>query len=182
MSKEQPNTAPARAIRKLFQPDAELVGLGVTMAEQVINSRSWERLRPYFADANNGTDEAIRRNGVAVLFGVAICAASALSSLKERGLVEFTGSEPMTREDILYLFKSDQNRFIDALNRITATLARTMEAVPGLKVEKIAAKDASPAPIPVVVVGLPERRTETEIERDAVGDIVSTVQVERDVV
>lgn len=64
---------------------------GVTMAEQVINSRSWERLRPYFADADNGTDEAIRRNGVAVLFGVAICAASALSSLKELGLVKFTG-------------------------------------------------------------------------------------------
>lgn len=150
------------------------------MADQVINSRSWERLRPYFADANNSTDENIRRNGTAVLLGVAMRAAALLCALKERGTVRFSGSEMMTQEDVIYTFKTDQNRFYAALNGITDTLARTLEAVPGLKVEKTAPKDASPAPIPVVVVGLPERRTETEIERDAVGDIVSTVQVERD--
>lgn len=151
------------------------------MADQVINSRSWERLRPYFADANNSTDENIRRNGTAVLLGVAMRAAATMSALKERGLVRFTGRELMSQEDVIYAFKTDQNRFIGALNAITSDLARILDAVPGLTVEKTAAKDASPAPIPVVVVGLPERRTETEIERDAVGDIVSTVQIERDV-
>jgi len=162
-----------------FQPAADLVGLGITMADQVINARSWERLRPYFADANS-KDENIRRNGAAVMLGVAMRAAALLCALKERGTIRFSGSEMMTQEDVIYTFKTDQNRFYAALNGITDTLARTLEAVPSLKIEKRAVEETAPAPIPVTVVGLPTRVTTTEIERDAAGDIKRSTHIEVD--
>jgi hypothetical protein len=39
---------------------------------------------------------------------------------------------------------------------------------------------AEPAPVPVRIVGMPERVTETLIERDAKGNIAASTQIERD--
>ncbi len=74
------------------------------------------------------------------------------------------------------------NNDFNVIFQLLRAVAGALDAIALHHPEMLRQPVAKTAPLDVRVVGLPERRTETEIERDAVGDIVSTVQVERDVV
>lgn len=176
----QASATPAPAKRNLVTPDGDLVAAGSKMIDQVFNSRSWERLRLYYEHANS-TDEAIRRNGVSVLYGVAMRAANLLNHFKDHGHVRFTGGDLITADDLVYSFKTDQSRFLAQLNTITNALARVMAEAPGLRLlDSSATKEEAAAPLQIEIVGMPIRKTTTNILRDQAGDIATSVQVESD--
>jgi hypothetical protein len=71
-----------------------------------------------------------------------------------------------------------------AINDKLACLVGALEAVRGyLEVEDAAPAPAAvpePEPLPVRIVAMPERITDTRIERDAAGNISASSQIERD--
>ncbi len=178
----QASATPAPTKRNLVTPDSDLVAAGSKMIDQVFNSRSWERLRLYYEHANS-KDEAIRRNGVSVLFGVAMRAANLLNHFKDHGHVRFTGGDLITADDLIYSFKTDQSRFLAQLNTITSALARVMAEAPDMRLLDSSAtkeKEKPAAPLQIEIVGMPIRKTTTNILRDQAGDIATSVQVESD--
>jgi hypothetical protein len=68
------------------------------------------------------------------------------------------------------------------INDKLACLVGALEAVRNyLQVEDGApAAVPEPEPLPVRIVAMPDRRTETKIERDAKGNIAASLQIERD--
>ena len=72
------------------------------------------------------------------------------------------------------------NNDFNVISQVLRAVAAGLDALALHHPEMLRQPVAKTATLDVRVVGLPERRTETEIERDAVGDIVSTVQIERD--
>jgi hypothetical protein len=169
---------PTKASRALFSPDQYLVKIGQGLADDVFQTRNWERLRPYITDANS-KDETTRKNGTAVMLGLAERSAHLLKICNDKGYVKLNG-EIVTEQDIQYAFKTDLNRFMALLNSVTDTMARVTAAVPGLKIDQHRADEKPAAPVKVEVVGLPIRKTTTEILRDKAGDIATSIQVESD--
>ena len=181
MQKRSNKAAPAtppRARMAPFAPDPALIAIGKTLAVQIFNSRDWSGLRPYLNDAN-ARDDAIRRNGLTVMFGVALMATNILRNVHDGAHVRFAGGDLPTGESVIYKWKTDVNAFLVTLNRVTQTLADVMRAAPGLTA-RADGNAPPPAPIPVSVVSLPARVTETSIERDSAGDIKRTSQIEVD--
>lgn len=182
MERSQSRATPAKPPRAVFIPDPGLIDLGTRLANEVFNSGRWERMRPYYSDANS-KDEPIRRNGMAVLLGFGMRAAQVIHVLVENRTIRNAGTGgPLTADDLLYSFRTSQNRFLVQLNATTSALAQCIVAVPGMEVVERAggADKAPPAPIPVQVMGMPARVTETEIERNGAGDIQRTTQIEVD--
>ncbi len=181
MERSQSRATPAKPPRAVFVPDPGLIDLGTRLANEVFNSGRWERMRPYYSDANS-KDEPIRRNGMAVLLGFGMRAAQVINVLVNNRTIRNAGTgDPLSADDLLYSFRTSQNRFLAQLNATTSALAQCIVAVPGMQVTvRAGADEAPPAPIPVQVVSLPARVTETEIERDGAGDIKRTSQIEVD--
>lgn len=177
-SKNAAPSAPPRARMAPFQSDPTLVAIGKTLAVQIFNSRDWSSLRHYLNDANS-RDDAIRRNGLTVMFGFALMSTAVLRNIHNGEHVRFTGSELPTGESVIYKFKTDINAFLVTLNRITQTMADVMRAAPYLTA-RADGNAPPPAPVPVSVVSLPARVTETSIERDTAGEIKRTSQIEVD--
>ncbi len=73
-------------------------------------------------------------------------------------------------------FGVDRSKEVDALGKMSAAADKLNETATILA----ATKAAPTGPIPVHVVGLPDRVTTSAIERNDAGEIVSTTQVERD--
>jgi hypothetical protein len=80
----------------------------------------------------------------------------------------------------------DGAKMSECLSSVVFLLERLRAALP--PGTKLALNDQQPVttqpatPIPVTVVGMPQRETSTQIERDASGAIVASTQVERDMV
>ena len=176
--------APAKPPRKPFNPDNDLINVGTRLVEKVVNTRNWEQLRPYLNDAN-ATDEATRKNGTAVLLGIAMRGVQILDQVKAAGIARFTGTDLPTVDGLIYAFKTDQNRFIAMANEVTGLLAKVMKAAPGMKITAPAPTEArqEPAevePLKIEITAMPTRETTTNISRDNQGNIISSGQVEFD--
>lgn len=175
--------SPAKLSRTPFNPDNQIIYVGTRLIDRVVNTHDWELLRPYLNDAN-ATDEATRKNGTAVLLGIAMRGAAILDNVKAGGTVKFTGARLTSIDDLIYAFKTDQNNFIRLANGIIDTLAKVMAAQPGIKVQdrqQTATKQEEAGVMKVEIVGLPDRVTTTAITRDESGNIASSAQLERDV-
>ena len=176
--------APAKPPRKPFNPDNDLINVGTRLVEKVVNTRNWEQLRPYLNDAN-ATDEATRKNGTAVLLGIAMRGAQILDQVKAAGIVRFTGTDLPTVDGLIYAFKTDQNRFIAMANEVTSLLAKVMQAAPGMKITAPAPTETRQEPtevepLKIEITAMPDRVTTTEIVRDGKGNITESKQVESD--
>jgi hypothetical protein len=178
-AKAQP--APTRPALAPFVADPELFAIGFQMADRVFESGDWQRLRCVYADTKS-QDEGARRNGLSVLFGLAVRGATIMEAVGREGHVRFVGGSPPSAQDVMYAWKTSLNRFILTLNSLSDVMARTTAAAPGLRVgsDKPAPKEEPPAPVPVSVVSLPARVASTEIERDGAGDIKRSTMIEVD--
>ena len=178
--------APAKAAPS--QPttlNLDLVLVGVKAAMHAFNTRNWEQIRVFVADAAS-SDELKRRAGYSALYGAGLSLAGLLESANASGKVKLTGSVP-ARCDVDYAVRSDIGRFNGLLKSLIETAMQVKNAVPDMTAAMPTAKqkgDAATAaePIAVRVVSLPARETAVRVRRDEAGDITGSFALEQDVV
>ena len=175
--------APAKAAPS--QLSLDLVLVGVKAAMHAFNTRNWEQIRVFVADAAS-SDELKRRAGYSALYGAGLSLAGLLESANASGAVKLVGSMP-ARCDVDYAVRSDTGRFNALVKSLIETAKRVKDAVPDMTAAMPTAKqkgDAATAaePIAVRVVSLPARETAVRVRRDEAGDITGSFALEQDVV
>jgi hypothetical protein len=178
---------PAKAVCLARQSNA-VVGLipnfmkiGEQLAVESINAKDFSRLKPY-ADDCNATDDHTVACGMSVLFGFTRVLVQLMELAFDDGRLKFSnGGLPYRATEVSYAFMTGRGRFISLYNGATKTMARVLKAAPSFKISLASKSEAAaPAPIPVQIVGMPTRATTTDIERNGAGEIVSSLQVEKD--
>jgi hypothetical protein len=122
------------------------------------------------------------------LLGMMSTGASIAAGLANSGFCRLTGHAAELKDEFSFGIKlgAALTRNESATHdRMLEVLTRTLEKMQALNPPKIAygrAEDATPAPapLPVTVVAMPARQTTTDIERNEAGEIVGSLQVERD--
>jgi hypothetical protein len=114
------------------------------------------------------------------MYGAAHQFSAILEKVAEAGLVRFTGEPIPTSEELTYAFRTEPARFVHQLNLLIHTTAHAIDARPGMKLVKAGAEEKPAEPVPVRIIEMPIRRTKTTIDRDANGEISSSLQIESD--
>lgn len=144
-----------------------------------------ENIRKVFAVAAEGFNSGNHDP----FMGVVSTGISIAAGLGKSGFCKLTGHAAGLLDDFAYsidLGAAINKRETAKQDRLIEILIRTLEKVQALNPPKISfgrAETAAPAPaepIPVRVVGLPARKITSEIGRNEAGEIVSSMQVEKD--
>jgi hypothetical protein len=159
----------------------EVARYGLNAALAAINRGDFGSFRRVIDDVN--AKEPRRRAAGMMALQTALVTFSAFTiEVARQNQVRYTGAQPPTREDITYALAvggAQLNATAQLLVNLTASVRK---ALPGLVVsgreEPKAPKET--APLPVAVVAMPPRKTTTDIERNLAGEIVGSLQVERD--
>jgi crossover junction endodeoxyribonuclease RuvC len=151
------------------------------IAVESINSKDFSRLKPY-ADDCNATDDHTVACGMSVLYGFTRVLVQSMEVAFDDGRLKFSnGGLPYRATEVSYAFMTGRGRFISLYHGATKTMARVLKAAPSFKISLASKSEAAaPAPIPVQIVGMPTRATTTDIERNGAGEIISSLQVEKD--
>lgn len=178
--------APAKAVCRAKHSDAvveampDFMRIGAQLAIDVINDRSYSRLAQYVADSNSEDEYKVAR-GMNVMYGFTRLLVATMVQAVDNGQVRFNGVMPYRVDDVDYAFKTGRGRFLSLYNAATKTMSRVLAVTPSFKVSLPSkSEEAAPAPTPIRIVGMPTRATTTDIERNGAGEIVSSLQVEKD--
>jgi len=129
----------------------------------------------------NAKDPNRRAAGRTALLAALTCFADFLAESRLHG-VRYTKSQPPTRADVAYAFATGNDHVSTTAQTLVNMVAALRRSAPHLRAIASREGDAppAPAPLPVAVVAMPARQTVTDIERNAAGEIVASLQVERD--
>ena len=175
----QPATAKPAAPHKradaIYRANPGFVSIGRGLALDVINSRDYSKLSRYVADANS-EDPGTAAAGISVLLGFAHTALTAIEQGQAQRGYTLTNGMPCTRQELDYAFFTGRGRFISHFEAIAGTLRRVLDKCPTMTMRL--EEQAQPAPLEVKIVSQPDRATTTQIQRDSLGNIVNSTQIE----
>jgi hypothetical protein len=164
-------------------PRGDLVMTGFHLGVHACNAPDLRSINGLVADANSA-DELVRLNGFSALFGAATAISTVLTGLQRSGRMKINGHIP-NLEEIEYALKTDTRRFNELLQILATAMNAVRDVVPDLSIpipSRQQREEAKPAePIAVRVVSQPSRVTTTRVDRNSSGEIVSTFQLQEDV-
>ena len=164
-----------------------LVDSGQHIAATTINRKDLSYLAQ-FVDDLYSEDGHVRDDALSVLVGVSATVAAVLEKAMDSGVIRITGDRLPTPVDIHYAARNNMERFeayvrchIDLLGKLFASGVRVSVSIPS-GADAGHRADAVAEPVTVRVVEMPARHTVTTVNYDAVGDIVGSVTIDKDMV
>lgn len=159
------------------------LGFGNTVAREFITDGNTKPLRQLIDDVNSD-DPALKRRAHSELTAAMATFSRVLQKVSEGGGVTFTGEPLPGLDEALYAVSAGPARLSRVLQLQINAIAALRKAAPGycdrIKITPGLARAAEAAPTPVSVVSMPTRVSTTDIGRNMAGEIVSSMQVEKD--
>lgn len=157
----------------------ELVNYGKETMIVAVRNGDFSRIKGLVADFNSKNAQ-IKAAGHAALLGAATVVADMLEEGIKAGWK--IGESRPTRAAIAYAFSKGPAEIQQMLQWCVNYAGEIVRQGAG---KSVSVRTAPPAesvdPVQrVEIIGMPARRTDTEIERNSVGDIVSSAQIEQD--
>jgi hypothetical protein len=153
---------------------------GVNAALAAINEGDFRPFWGIIADAN-GKEPSQRAAGMTALRGT-LTVFSDFTHGATRHNVRFGKAQPPTRDDVDYAMCVGGKRLDVTASLLYSLVVGVRKAMPALRFSMREESESAPpaAPLPVAVVSMPPRTTTTDIQRNPAGEIVGSLQVERD--
>ena len=161
---------------------SEFHNLGTETMVGILRTGDYSPLRQLINDVNSA-DPRTKSIARAALEGAALAIVDVCDQLEVKRKARLTGDR-LSRAQVRYAFAkatpADMSRVLQlATNWVAALRKHNLHTgVSLIRTESAAAP--APVPTPVAVVSMPLRKTTTDIERNASGDITGSVQIERD--
>ena len=165
--------------------DQNILTAGRNLAIDMFNDSDFSPVKRFQDDAN-ASNEDTKTAGLSMLLGVGMGLSSGLAVVKDAKLVNFCGGSLPTDSLVIYAFRTDANLFSSYLKALIGAAKAVKEKVPTIRMSRPGGhrnaekRGDDEKPLQVEIVGMPARARDTVIGRDDKGEIISSIQIERD--